>query len=96
ELECATGKVVAHVGDVFNRIDPDETWTIIGFGDKPDIVICSAAQIPGWARKYSDDGKVELCSDSVAAHLLEKADGKRRDARGHFLNIGSREGNTSC
>jgi len=89
ELECATGSIVANVGDKFT--DERKEWEIVGFQPRYDemTVLCKPVdgKIPShWKQWELEDHIVAWCDDSIAAILLTKADGKPRSARGDLLS----------
>ena len=100
KLACATGEVVAKVGDRFT-VDRTE-WEIVAFGLEriyyPDArggapnVFCKPDIVPGALAQYVEtDGTLEWCGDSVAAQMLRAHDQKRRDSRGNLLKQGDGE-----
>lgn len=96
ELICSTGKITAKIGDRF--LDHSGEWEIVSFtsertygpselGGTPVVVVKPLGhEMPSWFMPFeNDDGTLDFCGDSVAAALLDKQDGHKRDARGSLL-----------
>lgn len=95
-LVCTSGEVDAQVGERFTdhsgeweivRFKPETIYSPSSLGGTPIVVIKPVGRkMPSWFDQYAnDDGTLDFCGDSVAAALLDKRDGKRRDARGELL-----------
>lgn len=95
EIACLSGTVNIVAGTRFR--DRDLEWEVIAFpgatsyspiglGGTPTVLCKPLGKLPLWCEQWADkDGNVEWCGDSVAAHVLANADGKRRSARGDIL-----------
>jgi hypothetical protein len=97
ELRCSSGAIEAKVGDHFT--DSNGEWEIVSFkeneltyspdvlGGTPTVVVKPVGRnLDPWFQKYANaDSSIDFCGDSVAAAMLTKSDGRKRDARGYPL-----------